>query len=77
MDYYREFFGKGPVDKDFRDAHYLVVSMDGQLLLSDGKIVDALSLGWENRKGPKDTDLVVPIPIEWTPLPCGARVFED
>jgi hypothetical protein len=77
LDYYREFFGRGPEDKDLLGAHYLIVSMDGQLFLTDGGSVDSLSLGWENGKGPKDTDLVVPLPIEWRPLPTGAKVFDD
>ncbi|PYX12387.1 MAG: hypothetical protein DMG85_02615 [Acidobacteria bacterium] len=77
LDYYREFFGKGPENKELLGAHFLVVSMDGQLFLSDGEVVDTLSLQWENGKGPKDTDLVVPLPIEWILLPKEAKVFKE
>ena len=67
----------GPWNKELLGAHFLVVSMDGQLFLSDGEVVDTLSFQWENGKGPKDTDLVVPLPIEWILLPKEAKVFKE
>ncbi len=66
LDYYGYFNAAAPGLPDFDQARYLLVSMYGRLLLSDGKVVDTLFVNIP-------TDLAISLPVQWRPLPSEAN----
>ena len=75
FDYYRAFFGKAPNPEQLIHGKYLIISLDGELLFTNGKNTDVLTLEWIDGRGPKDTDLVFPTESKPKPLPAGAKIF--
>jgi hypothetical protein len=76
VEYYRSLKGRWPSGYDYTGSErYLTVSMDGQLLYTDGTVVYSLSLEWRNGLGPRQSDIVMPVPIPLNAVPAGARVF--
>jgi hypothetical protein len=55
---------------------YLTISTDGQLLYTDGMTVGRLDLQRWEQLGPRQTDMVVPIPFHLSSLPSGALVLD-
>lgn len=68
LDYYGHFDGAVPGKPDFDKARYLLVSMYGRLLLSDGKTAETLLADLP-------TDLAIPLPLRWKPLPREANLW--
>lgn len=81
VDYYREFNAssrKEVEEQARREAGmYLVVSLDGQMPVTDGQRVETLSCVWESGRGSAGTDLAIPLPLKWKQLPDGARVVSS
>ena len=78
VDYYREFNagGRKEVEEEARQfaGKYLVVSLDGQVPVTDGKRIAALSCLWEGDRTAADTDLVIPLPVKWSKVSEAALV---
>jgi hypothetical protein len=78
LDYYREFNagGRKEVEEQARQfaGKYLVVSLDGQVPVTDGKRIEALSCVWEGDRTAADTDLVIPLPVKWSKVSEAALV---
>ena len=76
LDYYREFYGQGPEANANSAGNFMIVSMGGWLLLSDGESGDMASLE-ESRERPFElSDVVFPLPLQWKNIPTGAKAFE-
>jgi hypothetical protein len=75
VDYYREFnaSGRANVEKQVEGFKYLIISLNGQQLLADGKQVEQVSCDWEQIET-ADTDLVIAAPVPWKKIPDGGRV---
>jgi hypothetical protein len=72
--------GRKDVEKqraEAKDAKFCSVSMDGQLLLTDGHAVEQITCSWKNGRSSTDTDVVVPFPIAWKAIPETALIVED
>jgi hypothetical protein len=77
VDYYSQFDGPGPnrpENADAGSAHFLIISMDGQLFFTDGQVVTDIALANERAAMTAMRDLVIDLPVEWKPLPPEARV---
>ncbi len=75
LDYYREFYGQSPEANANSAGNFLIVSMGGWLLFSDGESSDMASL--EESKGHAIglSDVVIALPFKWKNIPAGARAF--
>jgi hypothetical protein len=51
--------------------------LDGVVPVTDGKRVEALSCVWEGDRTAVDTDLVLPLPVQWSQIPDAARVVTE
>ena len=69
-DFWRAFSGRCPNDGAVPPGHYLILSLSGRLRTTDGKRIEELTLlGAE----PESRDLALRPPLQWLPLPMGAR----
>lgn len=57
-------------------GRYFIVSLDGQILVTDGRRSESLDTLWRPGYGPEESDLVLPRPIEFRPAPPDARIVE-
>ena len=72
IDYYREYIERARVDKvDKAEGKYLIISMDGEQILTDGKKVEQFHV--VPREGAK-TDLAILSPVPWKTIPAGGRI---
>ncbi len=71
VEYFREFAGGRPASADSAAA-YLIISLSGRLLVSDGLIAEELTL---IGAPPETRDLVIPTPLTWQRVPRHARVI--
>ena len=62
---YTEFNNSGRADVDRCKGKYLLVSMDGQVVATDGKTVETASCAWTDGIGAAETDVVLPFPVMW------------
>lgn len=77
VDYYCRFNTRNPGGGDYSgNERYLTISTDGQLLYTDGMTVGRLDLQWREQLGPRQTDVVIPIPYHLSSLPSGALVLD-
>ena len=70
MDYYREFNASGRTDVDQSQGRYVILSLDGRILVTDGKDAEALDCTGT----PSDAacgDVVIPFPVAWKTIPPG------
>ncbi|KPJ73159.1 MAG: hypothetical protein AMS14_06705, partial [Planctomycetes bacterium DG_20] len=69
-EYSREFnaSGRKDIEKQQGSGKYLFVSMDGQLFVTDGQIVENVHCSWGDGR-PEKTDLILPLPITWRKVP--------
>lgn len=79
-DYFREFNAseRNDVEKQMnntKDAKWVFVSMDGQLVLTDGHTVEQISCSWEDER--VSTDVILPFPVTWKTIPETAIVIEE
>ena len=72
VSYYREFNASGRRDVAAATGKYFILSLDGRLLLTDGRMVEQLSCSWEEQRA--STDLVIALPIRWGQVPIDGRV---
>lgn len=75
VDFYRAFNAGGRVEAAQTVTPFLFVSLDGQLLVSDGSTAETISLEWESQSV-LDTNLILSTPIAWRQLPANARVID-
>ena len=75
VDYYCGFRGRSPSGGDYSGERNLTISMDGQLIFTDGRVASSLDLQWREGLGPRQTDLVIPVPFQLLSPPRGATVF--
>lgn len=78
--YFRDFngtSGRNEVECKSREGRFLILSMDGQLFYTDGQSLHDVRCEWRGDFGPKNTDVVLKLPIVWKKLPKAARVIED
>lgn len=73
--YYRAFHGTQHPPRDAAKGKFLIVSLDGELLATDGATVTQLA--FEQHDLGAAADLVLPAPVRWTKLPAGALVVAD
>lgn len=73
--YYRAFHGTRHPPRDAEKGKFLIVSLDGQLLATDGATVTQLA--FEEHDVGQAADLVLPAPVRWTKLPAGALVVAE
>ena len=75
LEYYTAFKGEGRMAVARQaDKPHLMVSLDGQVITTDGGRLGVLMLDWD--KAPKPaTELWLSRPIKWSPLPENARVI--
>jgi len=73
VDYYREYIERAKVEKvDKAAGKYLIISMDGEQILTDGKKVEQfLGAGQEGA----NTDLAILSPVPWKTIPAGGRIL--
>jgi RNA polymerase sigma factor (sigma-70 family) len=62
---YTEFNSSGRADVDRCKGKYLIVSMAGQVVATDGKTVETASCAWTDGIGAAETDVVLPFPVTW------------
>jgi len=77
LDYFREFDGKSSEPTNSDSGRYLLISMDGRLVFSDGKAIDVISLEWGSQTTDAQTDVVVPLPIKWNSVQAGMLVIKN
>jgi hypothetical protein len=72
VDYYREYIERAKVEEaDKGGGKYLIISMDGEQILTDGKKVEQfLGVGYEGA----NTDLAILSPVSWKTIPADARI---
>jgi len=75
LDYYREFYGQCPEANANSAGNFLIVSMGGWLLFSDGESGDMASLEQSRERPFELSEVVLPLPLQWKNIPTGARVF--
>ena len=76
VDYYCGFRTRRPGGGDYSgNERYLTISTDGQLLFTDGMMVGSLDLEWGENFGPRQTDVVIPVPFQLLAPPPGSLVF--
>jgi len=76
VDYYCGLRGRRPGGADYSgNERYLTISTDGQLLFTDGNVVRRLDLQWREGLGPRQTDVIIPIPFVVQLPPPDAWVF--
>lgn len=80
VDYYREFNAES-VERKGDFGKYLIISLDGQLLMTDGTITDQITCEWAMDSTPggkshSDTELVIPAPVRWKTVPADGRIVE-
>lgn len=71
VEYFREFAGGRPGPAGSA-ASYLIISLSGRLLVSDGLTAEELTLIGAL---PKTRDLVIPLPLTWRQVPQHARII--
>ncbi len=72
VDYYRDFNASTRSDVDAANAKHIIVSLGGELLVTDGTRVEGLE-----PKAPGEADFAVSSPVAWQAAPQGARVLQD
>ncbi|MDA1017525.1 MAG: hypothetical protein O3A00_24090 [Planctomycetota bacterium] len=80
IDYFREFNrqGRKEVEAQQKNGKFLIVSIDGQLLATDRSIAENVNLEWTNESSNRmNTDVVIPAPVTFVPIPKRARVIEE
>jgi hypothetical protein len=74
IDVYREFYGEAYQAVDAAPGRWVLVALDGRVLVTDGTRVDDLTVGEDEAS----RLLVVPAaPLVWQKLPTHARVIEN
>lgn len=74
IDYYVAFNSRRPLREELIAGHYLIVAMDGELTLTDGQIVEVLSLA---ETSDDKRELVISVPVKWKSVPPGQIVFAE
>jgi len=77
IDYYREFNASARADVDRSQGKYLIVSLDGELRLTDGAKVEQFSCDWNHGRTVEQTDLVIPMPVPWKTVPADGYIVRD
>ena len=77
FDYYRAFFGAAPKPNQLGQGKYLIISMDGEIVLTNGRDIDVLTLEWTNGLGPKETDIVLNTSSRPKRLPTHSKIIAD
>ena len=74
LDYYEEFnaSGRADVDAQTRGAVFVIVTMDGQLRVSDGKTAERLAPSSDAAR-----EVAIPTPVVWKSIPAGARTIRS
>jgi hypothetical protein len=76
VEYYTSYDGRPFNGGDYSgNERFLTVSTDGGVLFTDGRVVRFLSLVWRQGFGPRQTDLVIQIPLELKFPPPDAKIF--
>jgi hypothetical protein len=78
VDYFQIFNSSSAQDvKNEAQDKYLMISLGGEQLITDGKTVEQLSLErkYGPKPGPDQTSLTIPTPVPWKALPAEARVI--
>jgi hypothetical protein len=76
IEYYSMFRGRRPGNADYSgNERFLTISIDGQLLFTDGRTASTLDLQWRDDFGPRQTDVVIPIPFAARIPPAGATIY--
>ncbi|MGO9113280.1 MAG: hypothetical protein ACLP9L_28955 [Thermoguttaceae bacterium] len=74
-DYYRELINNNRAYVDKLRGKYLIISLDGEQLLTDGAKVEQFNLEWRHGSGDHArTDLVIPSPVPWNTIPAHGRI---
>jgi hypothetical protein len=74
IDYYRDFNASDKSEIKGTSGEYLIVSNDGELFFFDEKHYELASRISENMR---ETDLALPFPLVFSPIPDGAKVLLD
>src|SRR5207302_4021251 len=85
---YTEFNNGGRAEVDRSKGKYLIVSMDGQITVTDGTVVEPISCTWTKTVRRTETDVVMPFPVTWKtkqdkekldelPLPGGSAAVPE
>ena len=76
IDYYSVAFYGGRHNVDEKEDKYLILSLDGEQLVTDGAKAERFSLQWgsEGNKNGALTDLVIPTPVPWKLVPVAGRI---
>ncbi len=81
--YFRSFngsksAGRAAIKRHGKDSagHFLILSIDGQLIFTDGETVNEVNCEWNDKLGPHETDVVIKFPITWKPIPKMSLVIE-
>jgi hypothetical protein len=81
VDYFEIFSASSAQDvKTTPQDKYLIIALDGEQRITDGKTVEQLLLEWEHGLGPAKHGenhrlLVIPTPVPWEALPAKAHVI--
>jgi hypothetical protein len=71
-DYFRDFNARCPTGSASGSGRYLIMSMSGRLLMSDGRKEGQVSL---LGMAPERRDVVISLPLAWKEVPLDARVI--
>jgi hypothetical protein len=74
--YLRAFEGANCRRQSAAETGYLIVSLDGRLLVTDGREIDDVRCAW-NDGGPGGSDLAIRCPVDWKRIPPMETVVDD
>jgi beta-lactamase regulating signal transducer with metallopeptidase domain len=74
IDYYREFNAGSRRDVEKQADKFMLISLDGEQRLTDGKIAEQNALDWDRKE--IDTQLVIPAPVHWAQVGEGATIVD-
>lgn len=74
FDYYRDFNAGGKKDIRLKPGEYMFVSMDGQLLMTDGSKVEHAHF---DDRSIYNSSIFLSHPLEWKKIPEGSKTFYE
>lgn len=78
IEYYRNFNAAGRKQLDAERAPYVIVSLDGQVVATDGSAVEQTALVSSGTPGPDvEPELSLTTPLRWETIPADALVRTD
>jgi hypothetical protein len=76
LEYYRNFNASARQQLDTERTPYVIVALDGQVVATDGSVVEQTALDSSGTAAPAvATELSLTTPLQWAPIPADALVL--